>query len=78
MIWIWSLPVTSIILIVFACIWGRKPLIIGAVSLLIWVLILAIYLQFLKYNIWSLFLLGIPAQLATTLSGKIKRNKKTD
>ena len=78
MIWIWSLPVTSIILIVFACIWGRKSLIIGAVSLLIWVLILATYLQFLKYNIWSLFLLGIPAQLATTLSGKIKRNKKTD
>ena len=77
-IWIWALPVTSAVLIVFACIWGRKSLIVGSVSCLIWTLILAIYLQFLEYNIWSLFLLGIPAQLATTLSGKIKRNKKAE
>jgi len=78
LIWIWALPATSVVLIVFACIWGKKPLVIAAVSCLIWTLILSMYLQFLKYNIWSLFLLGIPAQLATTLSGKIKRNKKAE
>ena len=77
MIWIWALPATSIVLIVFSSIWGKKPLVIASVSLLIWTAILATYLQLLKYNIWSLFLLGIPAQLATSLSGKIKRNKTT-
>ncbi len=76
MLWIWALPATSIVLIVFSGIWGKKPLIITSVSLLIWTGILATYLQLLKYNIWSLFLLGVPAQLATSLSGKIKRSKK--
>ena len=75
MIWIWSLPITSIILIVFSSIWGNKKLILISVSLLIWTLLLATYLQILKYNIWTIFLLGIPAQLAVILSGKIKRNK---
>lgn len=78
MIWIWALPLTSIVLIVFSGIWGKKSFVIASVSVLIWTLILATYLQLLKYNIWSLFLLGIPAQLATSLSGKIKRTKKTE
>ncbi len=74
-IWIWALPVTSIILIVFSSIWGTKRLILSSVSLLIWTLLLACYLQLLEYNIWTIFLLGIPAQLATVLSGSIKRNR---
>lgn len=77
-IWILALPVTSIVLIVFSGIWGKKSLIIASVSLFIWTLILAIYIQFLQYNLWSLFLLGIPAQLATSLSGKIKRTSKNN
>lgn len=78
MIWIWALPATSIVLIVFSSIWGKKSFVIASVSLLIWTAILATYLQLLKYNIWSLFLLGIPAQFATSLSGKIKRTKKVN
>lgn len=75
-IWIWALPASSIILIVFSSIWGKKQLILLSVSSLIWTLILSVYLQFLQYNLWSLFLLGIPAQLATALCAKIKRTKK--
>ena len=75
-IWIWPLPVTSIILIVFSSICGNKKLILASVSLLIWTLLLATYLQLIEYNMWTIFLLGIPAQLATVLSGSIKRNKK--
>lgn len=77
-IWIWALPISSVILIVFSSIWGRKSHIIASVSVFIWTAILAIYLQFLQYNIWSLFLLGIPAQLATSISGKITRKKKEE
>ena len=78
MIWIWALPVNSVLLIVFSGIWGKKWMIIASVSLLIWTLILATYLQILQYNIWTLFLLGIPAQLATSLCGKIKRKPKSE
>ena len=74
-IWIWALPFTSIVLVVFSSLWGKKHLIIASVSMLIWTLILAVYLHYISYNIWTLFLLGIPAQLATGLCGKIKRNK---
>ena len=77
-VWIWALPLTSIVLIVFSSIWGKKYMVILSVSLLLWTLILSIYLQFLTYNIWTLFLLGIPAQLATGLCGKIKRSKTSD
>ena len=77
MIWVWALPVSFVVLLVFSSIWGRKWMIITCVSLLIWTLILSFYLQFVNYNIWTLFLLGIPAQIATSLSGKIKRHKKT-
>lgn len=75
MIWIWALPVCSVILVVFSSLWGNKHLVIGSVSLLIWTAILGVYLQFIHYNLWTLFLLGIPAQLATALCGKIKRRK---
>ena len=78
MIWIWALPATGIVLTVFSSIWGKKSMIIASVSILIWTLILGAYLQFLKYNIWTLFLLGVPAQLATSLCGKIKRRPKSE
>jgi len=77
-IWIWALPINSLVLIVFSSMWGNKSMIIASVSLLIWTLILSVYLQLLQYNIWTLFLLGIPAQLATSLCGKIKRRPKTE
>ena len=75
-IWIWALPLSSIVLIVFSGIWGKKWHVIASVSLFIWTIILGVYIQLLQYNLWSLFLLGIPAQFATSLSGKITRNKK--
>ena len=75
-IWIWALPASSAVLVVFSSIWGKRSMIIISVSMLIWTLILAVYLQCLQYNIWSLFLIGIPAQLATALCAKIKRHKK--
>lgn len=78
MIWIWALPATSVILIVFSSLWGKKSMIITSVSFLIWSLILGFYLQFLQYNIWTLFLLGIPAQLATGLCSKIKRKPRKE
>ncbi len=75
-IWIWALPASSIVLIVFSGIWGKKGHIIASVSLFIWTALLGVYIQLLQYNLWSLFLLGIPAQFATSLSGKITRKKK--
>ncbi len=78
MIWIWALPATALVLTVFSGIWGKKWMVILSVSLLIWTLILAFYLQLLEYNIWMLFILGVPAQVATSLCGKIKKGQKSE
>lgn len=74
-IWIWSLPVISIILIIFASIWGKKSHIIASTSLLIWTALLSFYVHFLEFNLWSLFLLGIPTQIIALLCGKLKRRQ---
>lgn len=75
MIWLWAVPVSSILLIVFSSIWGNKTLILLSISLLLWSTLTCCHLQFLKYNLWSIYLLGIPLQLAILLSGKIKSKK---
>lgn len=77
-VWIWALPLTSLILIVFSSIWAKKIHILISVSLFAWTLILSLYLHFLKYNLWSIFLLGIPIQIAIILSGGIKRKKNKE
>ncbi len=72
-IWVWALPITAIVLIVFSSIWGKRWQVLTSVSILVWSLLASCYLQFLKYNIWTIFLLGIPLQLATLLWGKMKK-----
>lgn len=76
MIWIWALPVSAIVLIVFSSIWGKRRDILISVSLLIWSFLASCYLQFIKYNIWTIFLLGVPLQVAVFLWGKIKTKSK--
>ena len=80
MAFIYSLPVMSIILIVFVSLWfKKKPFLFISVSLLVWTLMLSIYLSlyiYLNKNFWFLFLVGIPLQLAVFLSSGFNIRKK--
>ncbi|MBR1988661.1 MAG: helix-turn-helix transcriptional regulator [Clostridia bacterium] len=75
MIWIWALPVCFIVFTVFSGIWGHKQHLFFSITFLVWTLITAIYLQLyrLGFNIWQLYLIGIPLQFATFLSLKFTR-----
>ncbi len=80
-VFVWAIPITSIVLIVFNGIWGKRPWTFVLVSVLVWSILAGLYLQFLKYNIWSVFLIGAPAQIAILVwsrlrSSKIKKNQK--
>lgn len=75
-IFIWAIPISSIVAIVFNAVWGRRHWTFLLVSMLIWSLLISIYLQFLSYNIWLIFLFGIPAQLAVILWAGLKPKKK--
>ncbi len=67
-LFIWALPVSCIILWVFNRMWGTKLFSMIISSFFSWTLILAVYLQFLSYNIWMLFIVGVPLQVLIALT----------
>ena len=75
LVFIWCVPVSSIVLIVFNGIWGKRKYSFFLVTVLIWSLITGIYLTFLiKYNLnlWLLFTIGVPGTIITILWSRIK------
>lgn len=64
--YIYPIPVSSILLIVFNSVWGRRRLNFIIVSLLLWSLLLSVYLTVLAtagLDLWYVFLVGVPAQV---------------
>ena len=79
MCFIWALPISSIVVLVFNAIWGKHRFSIIITSCLIWTIIVSLYLQLLSYNLWVLFLIGIPLEIGTILWSRLnmyKVNKK--
>lgn len=74
MIWLWAVPVSSIVLLIFASIWSNRTHVLICVTLLVWSLLACTYVQLIIFdvNIWTIFLLGVPIQIALLLWGKLK------
>ena len=72
MAYIWAVPVSAILGIIFNTLWGTKKFRFVCISILLWSLIACFYLQFLHYNLFALFFLGIPAQVAILLWSGLK------
>ena len=74
---IYAMPVSAIVLIVFSAIWGYKLVLLLSESALIWTLILSLYtsLTFLT-NAEYLFFLGIPVQVLAVIWFLLKKRKK--
>lgn len=77
LIFIEALPLSFIILIIFNGIWGMRKFIFILISCLIWTALTAAYLQYLEKNMWMVYLLGIPLQIATILWSQLKPKNKT-
>ena len=75
-VFIVALPISLIVLLVFNSIWfgGRHNMYI--VMALVLCLILLVYLSALKFNLWQLFLLVIPAELVVYLAFHIRIRRK--
>ena len=74
MTFILAVPVSVIVLLVFNGIWGKRKLTFILISVLIWTALTTIYLFLLQYNLWSIFIIGIPLQAATILWSQLKRS----
>lgn len=72
-VFVWSVPTSATVFLIFYLIWGKGRFIFPLISVLMWTLITSIYLELLKYNLWVLYFIGIPLQVAIILWSKIKK-----
>ena len=76
---IYAIPVSAVVTIVFNGVWGKSKLItFAAVSVLIWSLLLCIFLTFAAYVSAWIFLIGVPAELILLFACRIIVIKKMD
>lgn len=67
-IFIWAIPATTIVMLLFTKVRKQKLYTFIVRSLFFWTLVTACYIQFIEYNIWPLFFLMIPIQVALILT----------
>lgn len=75
---IYAIPASLIVWLVFNSLWFNKRLNYIIVSILMWSVLLSIQLSALPFghNIWMIYLLGIPGQLIIILWSVIKKHPK--
>ncbi len=73
---IWALPISSGVMAFCNRRWGYRVCAVVFESIFAWSFLTALYLQLLQYNIWMLFLIGIPAQAAVILVFQMKHLKE--
>ena len=71
-VFIYAIPLTSIVLVLFNKTWGKRKYNFYIYTLFLWSLISSIYVGFLQYNLWPLFLLGVPSQILIFLWSRMK------
>ncbi len=76
MTYIYALPISCIVLLVFNSIWGKRKINFVIITLLLWSILLVIYLSFPSKNVWLIFMIGIPAQIIILLWSILKLKDK--
>jgi len=74
-LFVWAVPLTCLILLPFNEHWGKYIYRFVIISVFQWSLLVSIYLQFLEYNIWLIFIIGIPTQVALCIWSFLKPRK---
>ena len=74
-VFIYAVPVTAVVFLVFNSIWGKPRFNSIIITVLIWTILTSVYFIFFEYNIWLIFILGVPAQLIIFLWSRLKKIK---
>ena len=76
---IYALPATSIVLVVFTSLWANKVIRFLSITSLIWMVCLSLFLTLDLFlvgeNYWMVFLIGIPVQLFFIFGFLLKKDK---
>lgn len=76
-LFVWAVPFSAILSLIFNAIWGTRKAKFILLSVFLWTLLIALYLQTITYNIWPVFILGVPSQITIVLWSRLKpKNKK--
>lgn len=75
-LFIWALPLSLIVALIFNSVWGKQKVGVILFSLLLWTAITAIFLQLLDLVVWPIFIIGVPSQAAIILWSGLKTKKK--
>lgn len=69
LVFVYAVPITAIVLLVFNSIWGNRRRNFLIISVLVWSILLCAFLTTLafSYRIWYIFIIGIPAQIIIVL-----------
>lgn len=73
LVFISAVPSSMIVLLVFNSIWGKRALNYVIISALVWSALAFVYLLLLKYNLYLIFLIGIPIQVLVILWSQIRK-----
>lgn len=73
-IYVWAIPANALVVFYFNLRWGLKLWKMPILSVFAWSLIASVYLQMLYngQNMWAIFLIGIPIQIALVLWSQLK------
>lgn len=71
LLFVYAGVISFILLLIFNSIWGRRKLNYLIITFLVWSILAAVYLSALSYNIWLIFIIGIPAQIIILLWSRL-------
>lgn len=74
MLFLWSVPISCVLLIIFNSIWGKRQWLFWIVSVLLWTILACVHIQLIEYNnFWIIYFIGIPLQIAVILWGALMK-----
>lgn len=76
LIFVLGIPISCVVLLLFNGSWNKYIYRFVVLTVLVWSILVYIYLKFLSYNLFLIFLVGIPAELALVIWAFIKPKKK--
>lgn len=75
-VFVYAVPATAVVAQIFNSLWGERKYTPYLLSVLVWSFLASIYIAALKYNIWLIFLLGVPLQVSILLWARLKPRSK--
>ena len=70
---IYAVPLSAVTVLVFNSLWGNRRYNYLIISVLLWSLLTTVFLQLLSYQLWIVFLLGVPIQIAIILWSQLNK-----